>query len=357
MKILFALNHPAHYYLFKFIIKSLKNNNHDIKIVIKNKDVLKTLLDLEKVEYVKLLDREKRKKNIFSILSKLGLELVRQNISLFKYCKSFRPNIMIGTDISITHIGKIMKIPSIVYNEDDYEINKLFCKTAYPFASSIVAPEYTSVGNYSYKKKSYNGIQKMAYLNPKYFKPDENVKKEIGISNSDRYFIIRLVSLTSGHDIEGKHKGITRDLLNKIINSLKPLGKIYISSEDELPTDLISHKINIPKNKLHDLMAFSDIFIGDSQTMCAEAGILGVPFIRVNDFVGKIKYLDDLEKKYKLGWGVKPKDYEDIFPIIREVMSNQNIKSSWRDKKNKLFKDKTDLVQFSVDLIENYSIF
>ena len=42
-------------------------------------------------------------------------------------------------------------------------------------------------------------------------------------------------------------------------------------------------------------MAFASLYIGDSQTMAAEAGVLGVPFVRFNDFVGRIGYLRELE--------------------------------------------------------------
>ena len=42
MKILFALNHPAHYYLFKYIIKKI-SSDYKIYIVIRDKDVLSEL--------------------------------------------------------------------------------------------------------------------------------------------------------------------------------------------------------------------------------------------------------------------------------------------------------------------------
>lgn len=53
------------------------------------------------------------------------------------------------------------------------------------------------------------------------------------------------------------------------------------------------------------MMAFASLYIGDSQTMAAEAGILGVPFVRFNDFVGRIGYLRELEDKYELGYRIK----------------------------------------------------
>ena len=55
---------------------------------------------------------------------------------------------------------------------------------------------------------------------------------------------------------------------------------------------------------MHHVMAFASLYIGDSQTMAAEAGVLGVPFVRFNDFVGRIGSLRELEDVYRLGFGV-----------------------------------------------------
>lgn len=51
-------------------------------------------------------------------------------------------------------------------------------------------------------------------------------------------------------------------------------------------------------------VAFASLYIGDSQTMAAEAGVLGVPFVRFNDFVGRIGSLRELEDVYELGYGI-----------------------------------------------------
>lgn len=356
MRILIALNHPAHYFLFKYIIRGLKENNHEVDVVIKEKDILEKILISEGQEYTKINEKKQRKNNPFSILSKGLLELIVQDINLYKFVqkKSRRPDFMLGTDISIAHVGKLFGIPSFIYNEDDFEINKLFCLTTYPFAKYIVSPEYTSVGKFETKKIGYNGIQKMSYLNPKYFTPNQNVLKELGIDSNERFFIIRLVSLTSGHDIEGKHTGIGNNLLIKIIEFLSPKGKVFITSEDTLNEELKRYQLKIKPNQMHDLMVYATLFIGDSQTMCAEAGILGTPFIRFNDFVGKIQYLNDLENKYNMGWGVKTNEPERIFLIMKELFKIDNIKEEWLKKSKSLFEEKIDLNALSIWMIENY---
>ena len=109
MKVLVALNHPAHYYLFKFIVKELQKKGHEVRFVIKDKDLLKKILVREGIPYTKLITRKTGKFGKISTISNLCIEMIFQDISLKKYLKTFWPDIMIGTDISISHIGLLKK--------------------------------------------------------------------------------------------------------------------------------------------------------------------------------------------------------------------------------------------------------
>ncbi len=74
---------------------------------------------------------------------------------------------------------------------------------------------------------------------------------------------------------------------------------------------------------MHHVMAFASLYIGDSQTMAAEAGVLGVPFVRFNDFVGRIGYLRELEDTYHLGYGIHASVLHADSPIRRNDGSPQ----------------------------------
>ncbi|TAL75078.1 MAG: DUF354 domain-containing protein [Bacteroidetes bacterium] len=352
MRILVALNHPAHYYVFKYTVINLKLLGFSVIYVIKEKDILEKLLISENVEYVKINKKRKRNANAFSVISNGIIELVKQDINLFRLVIKWKPKLMIGTDMAITHIGSLLGIPSFVFSEDDYEINMLFCKSAYPFATKIIAPDICTVGKYENKKISYNGFQKMAYLNPKYFQPDKSQIEKL-ISKNEHYFVIRLVSLTSVHDIEGKHTGLTVKIIDSLIEELKTKGRIFISSEGKLNPKYEVFRLNIQPNKMHHLLAFASLFVGDSQTMCAEAGLLGTPFIRFNDFVGKIGILNEIENKYKLGFGIKTDNPAMVLEKTREILSDPDIKNVWNERRKTIFEEKVDVVQWYTDLIVN----
>jgi len=105
---------------------------------------------------------------------------------------------------------------------------------------------------------------------------------------------------------------------------------------------------------IHHMIALATIFIGDSQTMAAEAGILGTPFIRYNDFVGRLGYLNELEEKYNLGFGIRPGDEEKLFSAIRTLLNTPDLHEVWQKRRQKMLEDKINVAVYMTELIENY---
>ena len=60
-------------------------------------------------------------------------------------------------------------------------------------------------------------------------------------------------------------------------------------------SSLEKFKIRIKPDDIHHVLYFAEMFIGDSQTMAAEAAVLGTPSLRFSDFTGKLNYLNELE--------------------------------------------------------------
>jgi uncharacterized protein len=69
MRVLVALNHPAHYYIFKFTVGNLVKLGYEVKYVIREKDILENLLISENVHYIKISEKIKRKSTVCSIIS------------------------------------------------------------------------------------------------------------------------------------------------------------------------------------------------------------------------------------------------------------------------------------------------
>jgi uncharacterized protein len=353
MRILFALNHPAHFHLFKYSAEELIINGHQVLFVYKQKDILEKLLEDYHFDAIKISEKKNSSKSKLFIIKNRLSELIKQNFNLRKVIQNFRPDLLVGTDISITHVGKFRRIPSIVFNEDDISINKFFCYATYPFADHIISPIVCNVGTFNFKKIPYNGYQKLAYLHPTRFKPDKSKIENI-ISLEKPFYLIRLVSFSAGHDIEKKHSGLSDNIIGKLVEKLSKYGSVYISSEIPVKEEFKKYLLNINPLDIHHFIYFADLFIGDSQSMIVEAAVLGTPSIRFNSFVGKISVLEELEKKYSLTFGISNNNPELLFDKIDELLGIQYLKSTFIERQKIMLKEKIDLTAFIVWFIENY---
>ena len=110
---------------------------------------------------------------------------------------------------------------------------------------------------------------------------------------------------------------------------------------------------------MHHVMAFASLYIGDSQTMAAEAGVLGVPFVRFNDFVGRIGYLRELEDTYHLGFGIKasaPGSVDQLCSRVEELVSMDSTerRKVFQQRRQQMLEEKIDCAKFLTDFIEQY---
>jgi predicted glycosyltransferase len=346
MNILFYLGHPAHFHLFKHCIRHLKDHGHGVQIFIKSKDVLEDLLQKNDLEYVNLLSEGRP-----NTRPAIALSLLKRDWRLRKCIRFRKPDLMLGTSAEIAHIGRLLHIPSIVVNEDDAEAVPYFAKLAYPLATHILAPSICRVGKWNGKTIRYEGYHELAYLHPRWFIPDISRLLPHNLGKK-RFFVVRFSSLAAHHDI-GK-KGISDRMVERIITLLSPHGDVVISSERELEPHLEKWRIRIDPADIHHALYFADMYIGDSQTMTAEAAVLGTPALRFNDFVRKLSYLDELEDRYALSFGIKTTEPDLLYEKIQEILDQPDVKKQWSQRREKMISEKTDLTSFMIWLIENY---
>ena len=341
MKILFYLHHPAHFHLFRHTIRKLKASGHAITIVATKKDVLEDLLRSEGWEYENFLPHG-RKDNKFSI----ALGLLKQDLRLLTKCIAHRPDLLIGTSTEICHIGYLLRIPNIFVNEDDADVIPLVKKLAHPFAKYLLSPDVCNTGM-PQKTISYKGYHELAYLHPNVFTADKNVVIKY-FNPDEKYFILRFAKLKAHHD--SGVQGIDTATATRLIELMRPYGKVYITAERELEKEFEPYRLNIKPIDMHHVMAFASLYIGDSQTMAAEAGVLGVPFVRYNDFVGRIGYLRDIEDHYQLGYGIKPGQPEALLEKVNELLNTKDLHKIWENKRAKMLNEKIDVTEFFVEV-------
>lgn len=348
MRIAFHLAHPAHFYLFRNTILELSKSGHRVLITYNKKDVLEKLIANSDIKHCS--------KKIYTAKStgsafKLKVEFIQKVLGLIYYYFFFRPQLVLGTSVIITLVGRLYRYKSIIVNEDDFDIIQKTAELGYPFATQIVCPVVCRTGHFENKCIKHDSYHELAYLHPSHFTPDISVVRQY-FKENEKYCIIRFAGLTAHHD--AGIRGINLNIAIELIKEIEPYCRVCISSEKELAKDLDNYRININPLQIHHLMAFAEFYIGDSQTMAAEAGILGIPFIRFNDFVGRISYLKEIEEKYSLGYGISPSEPALLIEKVRELINLSERHEKYQERRRIMLNDKIVMSDFLTWFIENY---
>lgn len=339
MKILIESGHPKDVNVFKNVIIQLQNKGHEIKIVTKNKENIKKILNEYNFQYEVGPYYKSFVGKIFGILM--------NDIWLYKLGKKYDPDIFIspGSPYS-AHASKLLGKPHIAF--PDTEIATIALKLMLPFTDKV----YTSTSFYldlGPKQERFNSYYELAYLHPKYFTPRKDVLSKYRLK--ENYIILRLSALSSHHDLGASGFSFKTEYeLKKYINSLEKYGKVIISSEIVSWETIKDYQINIEPKDLHDILFFAKLCIGEGATMASEAAILGVPSIYVSNT--RRGYLDELENKYDLAYTIRDKS-EALNKAIF-LLQIDNLKEKWQSKKEIMLYEKIDIVEFIVNMIEKF---
>ena len=345
--ILFMISHPAHFHLFKNTMDNLRAKGLCIVTVIRPKDVLEQLCINTGTEYIKIKERSRTVGKVG-----LALSLIQKTLEVCRIVRKTRPDFMIGSDGVIAYAGKLFGIPAFDCDEDDAEATPLFAKMFYPFFTGIIAPTICSAGKWEHKKIGIHSYHELAYLHPHTFTPDATKLDQYGIPRDRPFYLIRFAQLTAHHDTG--IKGIDTATALRLVDRLKVHGNIYITSERPLEPELEPYRIHIDPVDIFDIMAYADLLIGDSQTMAAEAGVLGTPFVRLNDFSGRLAYLNEIEDVYQLGYSHKAADIDGFFASIQKWLDTPDRKQVCAERRQKMLSEKIDYAQFLTWFIESY---
>lgn len=346
MNILFYLGHPAQYHFIKNSARQLIEDGHQVKILIKTKDILESLLQEDGWEYENIQPNYRKNAKLAILTASF-----KRTLAVLKAARRFKADILIGTDSSIAQAGWLLRKPAITTLEDDIEVIGNLAKLTYPFTTHIVAPRPCRVGKWEKKKVPYEGYMKLAYLHPNYFTPDENIVRDYGIEG--KYVLIRLAKLVAHHD--AGIGGLGTSLVKKMVAQVEAMGyKAYISSEVDLCADLEPYRLSIHYRDIHHVLAFASLLISDSQSMSVEAAMLGTPSIRFSDFKGRISVLEELEENYQLTFGIKTDEPEKLKEKTAELLRMSDVRATFQQRRQKMLSEKIDVAAFLTAFIENY---
>ncbi len=335
MKLLIDILHPAHVHVFRNFIAFMKKKGHEILVTARDKDVTFGLLRAYGIDFIPL-----------SRISthKIGLvwELLSRTWKLFWIARRFKPDVLLGCmGPSIVPVGKLLGIPSIVFynNETATAVNSWVQRMATAYITST-----SFEGRVCGKHIVHPSYHELAYMHPFYFSPDRTILRLVGISPGERFSIVRFVSWQSSHDVGAR--GITDKV--RFVEELARYGRVVITSEKKLPPELERYRVLVAPEKLHDLLAFATLCVGESATLAAEAACLGVPAIYIaNTLRG---YANELEKDYGLVYNFTSQ--EEGMKKIKKLLSYKKLLSEFQTKRKKMLSEKIDFTLWMLGFVE-----
>ena len=331
MKYIFELNHPKHYYQFKYIMQMLQRNGHKVHVLARDKDVLLNVLQEENVQY-----------EIFGVHAKNMRDKVLATpklvLNYLKIAKREMPDVIVSkASLYGTLVAKLIGAKAIIF--PDSEVVTLTNKVVVPMCSYVVTPATFGL-DFGKKHIRIKGFFEDCYLAPSVFQPNEEVVKQYGLDKP--YALFRFVGWYANHDVN--NSGFTAEQQRTMLQVAEQKMHVYISSEKKLPEDLEKYKLPTPAAEIHSVLAHADLYVGDSQTMATEAALLGTPAIRSNSFVGPNDMTNFivLEKQYDLLRNIR--DYEGVVDTIQDMIQNSR-KQEWETKKDAYFQKVGDANQ------------
>lgn len=332
MNLLIDINHPAHVHYFRNTYKRLTAEGHKVVVISRNKDIEQELLRRYDIPF------QTRGKGAKTTLGKIFYHIY----AVFVLVKSIKKN-KIDIVLSFMHpygaqAAWLTRKKSILFS--DTENANLHHSLSIPFATVVHTPECFE-RDLGKKHKRFNSFMELSYLGNKYFTPNQSILDQLQLKNDKPIVIIRFVSWNAVHDFG--HQGVSTKLKIEMIKRLSKISNVFITSEGELPEELISYKLEIVKSEMHSLLFFSDLFIGESATMASESSMLGTPAIYI-DNEGR-GYTNFLQEKYGIVFNFKEDEYS-VISAINEAVSILNSKKDYKGIGRSINSDSIDTANY-----------
>lgn len=339
MKLLVDIIHPANVHYFKNFIFHMKDKGNDIRITSRNKDVSFKLMEAYDLDYINFgkgsIGGGALGKMIYLIYATFRFG--------FLFLKS-RPDMTLSFGSApLAFVSWMFRIPHISF--DDTEHAKLNKKLYVPITPLVISPScfYDDLGKNHFR---FNGYMELFYLHKKRFTPNPGVLKDLNLINGESFTLFRFVSWEAFHDIG--HKGLSFEERIDLVNEAKKYGKVFVSSESELPKELKEYEIKISPEKLHDVLYYAKLYIGEGGTTASECAMLGTPSIYINT-LPLMGYLKDA-KAHNLLYHLM--DLKTIKSQMVQVYNNPN--DFYLKKKEEMLETVIDPTNLLLWIVNNY---
>jgi uncharacterized protein len=337
MRIIITIQHPAHVHFFREIIAMLQQRGHEVFVFARDKDIALSLLEEYGIDHTVLAGSA-------NSITELARVQATYEAKLFREALRIRPDVMTAIGgVAVSHVAPLVGARSVVWIDNEGVQSH---RITTPLAHIICTPKRFR-DDYGDGHVRYDGFHELAYLHPDRFSPDPDRLREYGVEPTDPYYFVRFREWSALHDVG--EAGFCHEAKRELVSFLDEHGEVYVSSESDLPEEFAPHRLPVPPHLVHDLLAYANLYVGDSATMATEAAVLGTPSVRAQSFAGR----DDMTNFLELA------DYGLLYSTADEWKAVEKAKSlvqtadreTFRRRRDRLLAEKIDVTGFATDLL------
>ncbi|MBN2344868.1 MAG: DUF354 domain-containing protein [Candidatus Aminicenantes bacterium] len=337
MKLLIDIGHPAHVHYFRNLARIFIDKGSEVLFTTRDKEVAIQLLDHYGFTYVNF--GKPYKSRIGKIWGLFWFTCRALIVAL-----RFKPDICLNASMYGAIAAWLLRKPHVSL-EDTFNMEQV--RLYRPFTSVILTGSYPHP-DLGKKEIRYSGYQELAYLHPRRFSPDPAILKMLGVEKDEKYVVLRFISWCASHDF-GSRRASLREK-EESVAELEKVARVFISSEAELPGPLKKFLLNIPPHRIHDVLAFASLYIGEGATMASECAMLGTPAIYINP--QDVHTIREQESAYGLVYSFR--EIQGVVDKARELLQTPRLKEEQAVRREKMLSEQVDLTALLVWVLENY---
>ncbi len=315
--ILIDIGHPADVHQFRNAALRWQEMGHRVHFSALDREMIVELLERYGFAYDVTY---RRRPNRISLIR----EIPPRTWATLRIARRVRADLLLSmANPTVGFPAWLLRKPYLAFHDTEPAANQL--AAALPFATLVATPQvyYRDLGA---KQVRYRGYHELAYLHPDVYTPDPSVLAQVGLAEGDPYFIVRFVAWQATHDVH--ERGLTLEDKRAILQLLEQHGRVILSSETAIPPEFRHHITDFPRDRMHDLLAFAQLYVGEGNTMASEAAVLGTPSIRANSM--DLGYCRDLQRR---GLMFQLLDGEAILARINALLSMPGRADTFRQRR------------------------
>lgn len=328
MRILITIQHPAHVHFFRNAITDLQSQGHKIRVLVRQNDIAVDLLELYDIDHTVVAGPADGLFGIARVQPKYEW-------SILKETRAFSPDTLAAiAEPGVAHASTISDARSVVFTDTEHV--PLQEKLVFPFADCICTPDCYE-DDLGRSHETYAGYHELAYLHPDRFEPDRAVLDEADLDQDEQFALVRLVSWDAVHDIGDS--GF--DSIGDVVTGLEETGTtVRITAEQDLPSEVEHCQVKIDPHKIHHLMSYASLYLGESATMAAESAVLGTPAVFVSS--SRRSYTNEMENEYGLVFNYSgPNRHQQGVERALEILNGDST-ARWKQSRQRLLEEKID---------------